>query len=83
MVTIAVYWIAASYVLGIGLVIDQLRRPLSEWQAAGRERRFWVALTLITGFHGMGQYVAARMPSTWCPGSARSSRRDRDRCSGA
>jgi hypothetical protein len=59
MVTIAVYWIAASYVLGIGLAIDQLRRPLSEWQAAGRERRFWVALTLITGFHGMGQYVAA------------------------
>jgi hypothetical protein len=59
MVRIAVYWIAASYVLGIGVALDQLRRPLSEWQAAGRERRFWVALTLITGFHGMGQYVAA------------------------
>jgi hypothetical protein len=59
MVTVALYWIAASYVLGIGVAIDQLRRPLSEWQAAGRERRFWVALTLITGFHGLGQYVVA------------------------
>jgi hypothetical protein len=59
MVTIALYWIAASYVLGIGLAIDQLRRPLPEWWAAGRDRRFWVALTLITGFHGLGQYVAA------------------------
>jgi hypothetical protein len=59
MVTIAVYWIAASYVLGIGLTVDQMRRPLSEWQAAGRDRRFWVALTLIAGFHGLGEYVAA------------------------
>lgn len=58
MVTIAVYWIAASYVLAIAIVADQLRRPLSDWQAAGRERRFWVALTAIMGFHGLGPYAA-------------------------
>lgn len=58
MVTIAVYWIAASYVLAIALVADQLRRPLSDWAAAGRERRFWVALTAIMGFHGLGPYAA-------------------------
>ena len=55
---IATYWIAASYVIGIGLVVDQLRRPLPEWEAAGRSRRFWVALSLILGFHALGQYAA-------------------------
>lgn len=58
MVTIAVYWIAASYVLGIGLAVDQLRRPLPAWEAAGRNRRFWVALTFLMGFHGLGEYAA-------------------------
>jgi hypothetical protein len=58
MVTIAVYWIAASYVLGIGLAVDQLRRPLPAWEAAGRNRRFWVALTFVMGFHGLGEYAA-------------------------
>jgi len=59
MVTIAVYWIAASYVLGIGLAADQLRRPLSEWEAAGCNRRFWVSLTIVLGFHALGQFAAA------------------------
>jgi hypothetical protein len=59
MVTVALYWIAASYLVGIGLVLDQLRRTPSEWQAAGRDRRFWVALSLILGFHGLGQYALA------------------------
>lgn len=58
MVTIAMYWIAASYVLGIGLAVDQLRRPLPAWEAAGRNRRFWVALTCLMGFHGLGEYAA-------------------------
>jgi hypothetical protein len=57
--TIAVCWIAASYAIAIALPADQLRRPHSEWQAAGRDRRFWVTLTLIFGFHGLGQYAAA------------------------
>jgi hypothetical protein len=58
MLEIAQYWIAGSYVIAFGLVADQLRRPLPEWEAAGRERRFWVALTLIMGFHGLGEYAA-------------------------
>jgi hypothetical protein len=58
MLEIAQYWIAASYVIALGLVVDQLRRPLPEWEAAGRTRRFWVALTLIMGFHGLGEYAA-------------------------
>lgn len=57
MVTIAIYWIAASYIIAVGLAVDQLRRPLSEWEAAGRNRRFWLALTLILGFHALGQYA--------------------------
>ena len=35
MVTIAIYWIAASYIIGVGLAVDQLRRPLSEWRPPG------------------------------------------------
>jgi hypothetical protein len=58
MLTIATYWIAASYVIGIGLAVDQLRRPLSAWEAAGRERRFWLALSLILGFHALGEFAA-------------------------
>jgi len=58
MLQIATYWIAASYIIGIGLAIDQLRRPLSEWEAAGRNRRFWLAFSLILGFHALGQYAA-------------------------
>jgi hypothetical protein len=58
MLTIAQYWIAASYVISIGLVADQMRRPLPVWEAAGRERRFWVGLSLVMGFHGLGQYGA-------------------------
>jgi hypothetical protein len=58
MVTVAQYWIAASYVISIGFAIDQMRRPLQEWEAAGRHRRFWVSVTLVTGFHGLGQYAA-------------------------
>jgi hypothetical protein len=58
MLAIAQYWIAASYVLALGVAVDQLRRPVAEWEAAGRQRRFWVALTLIMGFHGLGEYAA-------------------------
>jgi hypothetical protein len=58
MVTIAIYWIGASYVLGLGLVIDQLRRPLPAWEAAGRTRKAWVAMSLVTGFHGLAQWTA-------------------------
>lgn len=59
MVRIAIIWIGASYVLALVLALDQLRRPLATWQAAGRNRRFWVALSLTFGFHGLGQYAAA------------------------
>jgi len=59
LVTIAICWIAASYVLAIVLVADQMRRPLHDWEAAGRDRRFWVSLALLAGFHGLGQYAAA------------------------
>ena len=55
---IAQIWILASYVLAFGLAADQLRRPIGEWEAAGRDRRFWVALSLIMGFHGLGEYAA-------------------------
>jgi hypothetical protein len=58
MIEFARYWIAASYVVAIVLALEQLRRPLSAWSAAGRERRFWVAVTLVTGFHGLGQLAA-------------------------
>ena len=58
MVTVVQYWIAASYVIGIGFAVDQMRRPLPEWAAAGRHRRFWVSVTLVCGFHGLGQYAA-------------------------
>ena len=58
MLVVAQYWIAASYVIAIGLAADQLRRPAEQWEAAGRERRFWVALTIIMGFHGLGEYAA-------------------------
>ena len=56
--TIGLCWIAASYLLAIVLPFDQMRRSRDEWEAAGRDRRFWVALTLIFGFHGLGQYAA-------------------------
>ena len=59
LVTLAAYWIAASYVIGIGLAVDQLRRPLPEWEAAGRNRKYWVAISLAMGFHGLGEYAAA------------------------
>jgi hypothetical protein len=59
MMTIVTFWIAASYVLAIALPADQLRRPLSEWEAAGRDRRFWVCLTIVMGLHALGPYAAA------------------------
>jgi hypothetical protein len=58
-VTIAIYWIGASYALALVLALDQLRRPLPAWEAADRNRRFWVTLSLTMGFHGLGQYAAA------------------------
>ena len=57
--TIAVCGVAASYVIAIASPADQMRRSLSEWEAAGRNRRFWVLLTMIMGFHGLGPYAAA------------------------
>jgi hypothetical protein len=57
--TIAIWWIASSYVLAVVLAADQLRRPLPAWEAIGASRRFWVSLTLVLGFHGLGPYVAA------------------------
>ncbi|MDX6676114.1 MAG: hypothetical protein QOE31_166 [Solirubrobacteraceae bacterium] len=57
--TIGAVWIAASYVIAIALPADQMRRSPAEWEAAGRDRRFWVTLTLVLGFHGLGQYAAA------------------------
>jgi hypothetical protein len=56
--TVVYYWILASYVIGLGLAADQLRRPLADWEAAGRERRFWLGLSLVMGFHGLGEYAA-------------------------
>jgi hypothetical protein len=58
MLTIVRVWIAASLVLGVALAIDQLRRPAAAWEAAGRERRFWVAVTIASGFHGLGPLSA-------------------------
>ncbi len=58
MIAFAQYWIAASYFVGVGLAVEQMRRPVSAWKAAGRERRFWVTVTLVTGFHGLGQFAA-------------------------
>jgi hypothetical protein len=58
MLTIAIYWIGASYVLGIALAVDQMRRPLPAWEAAGSSRRSWVAMTLVMGFHGLGEFAA-------------------------
>ena len=57
--TTAICWIALSYIIAIALPAEQLRRPRAEWEAAGRDRRFWVALTLVLGFHGLGQFAAA------------------------
>lgn len=57
--TIAVYWIVASYVIAIAIPADQLLRPRSEWEAAGRNRRFWVTVTMIMSLHGLGPYAAA------------------------
>jgi len=59
MLKIATYWIAASYVLAFALAADQLRRPLAEWESAGRDRRFWVSLSVVLGFHALGPYAAA------------------------
>jgi hypothetical protein len=56
--TLAAYWIAASYVLGVALAADQLRRPREAWESAGRDRRFWVVLSCAMGFHGLGEYAA-------------------------
>lgn len=55
----AIVWVAASYVIALLLAADQLRRPLSAWEEAGRNRRFWVVLSLAFGFHGLGEYIAA------------------------
>jgi hypothetical protein len=57
--TIAVCWIVASYVIAIAIPADQLLRPRSEWEAAGRNRRFWVTVTMIMSLHGLGPYAAA------------------------
>jgi len=57
--TIALCWIAASYVIAIAIPAGQMRRSRSEWEAAGRSRRFWVVVTMIMGFHGLGPYAAA------------------------
>lgn len=59
LMTIAIVWIAASYVIAFALPADQMRRSPAEWEAAGRDRRFWVTLTLVLGLHGLGQYAAA------------------------
>ncbi len=56
--TLAAYWIGISYVLGVVLAADQLRRPRAAWEAAGRDRRFWVVLSCAMGFHGLGEYAA-------------------------
>lgn len=59
MLTIVHVWLASSFVFAVVLTIDQMRRPVAAWEAAGRERRFWVTLTLLMGFHGLGPYAAA------------------------
>ena len=59
MLTVVHVWLASSFVFAVVLTIDQMRRPVAAWQAAGRERRFWVTLTLVLGFHGLGPYAAA------------------------
>ncbi len=56
--TIVQIWLASSFVLAFVLAADQLRRPVAAWEAAGRERRFWVTLTIASGFHGLGPLSA-------------------------
>jgi hypothetical protein len=55
----AIVWVAASYFIALLLAADQMRRPLTSWEAAGTNRRFWVVLSLAFGFHGLGEYIAA------------------------
>ena len=59
MLTVVHVWLASSFVFAAVLLFDQLRRPVSAWAAAGRQRRFWVTFTLLMGFHGLGPFAAA------------------------
>ncbi len=59
MLTVVHVWLASSFVFAAVLLVDQLRRPVTAWAAAGRQRRFWVTLTLLMGFHGLGPFAAA------------------------
>lgn len=59
MIDIVFVWILTSYLLAPALVFEQMRRPLPEWEAAGRNRRFWVTLSLVMSLHALGPFVAA------------------------
>jgi uncharacterized iron-regulated membrane protein len=54
---VTVIWAVSLIVSGL-VVVDELRRPASEWTAADRNRGYWVGLTVTAGFLFLGVLAA-------------------------
>jgi len=50
--------IVISYLAGLGALVDQIRRPASQWVAADRNRGAWISATVLCGFPACGLLVA-------------------------
>jgi cbb3-type cytochrome oxidase subunit 1 len=51
-------WIVISYIVGLAAVIDQVRRPASEWASADRNRSWWIGTTAVAAFFACGVFAA-------------------------
>lgn len=52
----------AGFVFWIWGLVDALRRPQSEWQAAGQNQILWVVVMVFLGFIGTILYLLIARP---------------------
>jgi hypothetical protein len=51
-------WVALSYVIGIVVFGDALRRPSLAWAAADRQRGWWLTMIVVSSLMSLGVFVA-------------------------
>jgi hypothetical protein len=64
-------YLIVSWLCGVAVVVDAVRRPHAQWVAADRDRGWWVATIVACSIFGLGPMAAGTYLVAIVPGFSR------------